>query len=468
MRLNRYLASAGFGSRRSVESLITEGSVRINGQIVTSLSTTIAPGDVVKVGNRTVESQQHVHAIIHKPKGFICSSADEAGRRTVLDLVPDDWPRVYNVGRLDKESEGLLVITNDGDLSLALTHPRYKVEKEYEVLLDRPFEPAHREKLLRGFHIEGGRAKMERISVEGSNRLRVVLLQGIKRQIRLMMYDCGYEVESLRRIRIGTVWLDRLRPGEWRMLNPKEVAALKEGRNPDPDAVPRAKTSVPTPNPRRREAATLAHKLPFQERPATPRVARPSRQTDDTSAAPERFERPERSFRGASDTRPASRTRSANRENSDEREPRSFSPRPPARGRTTRTDERPESPRPFRARTADAAPPRRSFGDRPDRRTQRDTSDRPSSPPRERRPYNREDQAPRFADRRPERRDQADSRQERPRFTTTDRPRRAPSTAPRTRATSERPQRTTERPAQKPAPQKPSGAPKKKGWDAWD
>jgi 23S rRNA pseudouridine2605 synthase len=468
MRLNRYLASAGFGSRRSVESLITEGSVRINGQVVTSLSTTIAPGDVVKVGNRTVESQQHVHAIIHKPKGFICSSADEAGRRTILDLVPDDWPRVYNVGRLDKESEGLLVITNDGDLSLALTHPRYKVEKEYEVLLDRPFEPAHREKLLRGFHIEGGRAKMERISVEGPNRLRVVLLQGIKRQIRLMMYDCGYEVESLRRIRIGTVWLDRLRPGEWRMLNPKEVTALKEGRNPDPDAVPRAKTVAPAPTPRRREAATPIHKLPFQERPTGPRVARPSRRDNERDDVAEDFTRSERPMRRAPDARPASRGRYSDRDKPDERSARPFTPRPPTRSRTSRPDDRAEQPRSFRGRTPADAPTRRPFGDRTERRAARDAADRPAFAPRDNQRDHRDSRNPRFADKRPASRGEAPPRGDRPRSAPSDRARRTPPSVPRGRSGSDRPSRAADRPPQKSIPQKPSSAPKKKGWDAWD
>jgi 23S rRNA pseudouridine2605 synthase len=130
------------------------------------------------------------------------------------------------------ESEGLLIVTNDGELSLSLTHPRFKIEKEYEVTLDKPFDPLHKAKLLRGFHIEGGRAKMESVEQVSANKLRVILTQGIKRQIRLMMYDCGYEVENLRRVRIGTIRIDKLRAGMWRMLSPKDVADLKAGRSP--------------------------------------------------------------------------------------------------------------------------------------------------------------------------------------------------------------------------------------------
>ena len=232
MRLNKYLASAGLGSRRSVETLISEGSVRINGRPVEDLATIVQPGDVVKVGNKVVRPQEIIHAVLFKPKGFVCTASDEKNRRTIFDLLPPDWPRTYHVGRLDLESEGLLVVTNDGELSLSLSHPKFKIEKEYEVVLDQPFNLEHREKLLRGFHIEGGRAKMESLSVIAPNRIRVILTQGIKRQIRIMLYACGYEVENLRRIRIGTIRIDKLRPGMWRMLSPKDVADLKAGRSP--------------------------------------------------------------------------------------------------------------------------------------------------------------------------------------------------------------------------------------------
>jgi 23S rRNA pseudouridine2605 synthase len=308
---------------------------------------------------------------------------------------------------------------------------------------------------------------MERISVEGPNRLRVVLLQGIKRQIRLMMYDCGYEVESLRRIRIGTVWLDRLRPGEWRMLNPKEVTALKEGRNPDPDAVPRAKTVAPAPTPRRREAATPIHKLPFQERPTGPRVARPSRRTNERADVPEDFARSERPLRRAPDARPAARGRYANRETPEERAPRPFTQRPPTRGHRSRPDDRADRPRPSRERTSDDAPPRKSFGDRPERRAPRDASDRPAFTPRDSRRDNRDSRPPRFADRRPASREEGPPRGDRPRFAPSERASRA-TPLPRGKSENDRPRRAADRPPQKSAPQKPSPAPKKKGWDAWD
>jgi 23S rRNA pseudouridine2605 synthase len=310
---------------------------------------------------------------------------------------------------------------------------------------------------------------MERISVEGPNRLRVVLLQGIKRQIRLMMYDCGYEVESLRRIRIGTVWLDRLRPGEWRMLNPKEVTALKEGRNPDPDAAPRSKTVAPIAAPRRREAATPLHKLPFQERPIGPRTARPSRRSDNVEDDSREFTRPEGPMRRGTDVRPPVNTRHTDRDASEKHAPRSFTRRSPAQDRTSRSDDRADYPRSFRGRDADALPPRRSFGDRPERKAPRGASARPAFAPREKRFNDRDDHASRVADKRPPAREETRQREDRPRFAASDRPRRAtPSAQPRGRSDGDRPQRTSDRPSEKRAPQKPAPTPKKKGWDAWD
>jgi 23S rRNA pseudouridine2605 synthase len=228
MRLNRFLASAGLGSRRSVEELITTGQVRINGHVVTDLATKVEEGDAVKVGSRLLHTQQTLTAVLNKPRGYVCTASDELERRTIFDLLPPNWPRVHHVGRLDKDSEGLLIVTNDGDLSLKLTHPRYKIDKDYEVLLDKAFDPADRAKLLRGFHIIGGRAKIERIEILGPAHLKLTLNQGIKRQIRLMMYELGYEVERLVRVRIGPLKIGETRPGDWRVLTSKEVAALRE------------------------------------------------------------------------------------------------------------------------------------------------------------------------------------------------------------------------------------------------
>ncbi len=272
MRLNRFLASAGLGSRRGVEELITAGRVKVNGKIVTDLATTVTPEDSVKVGSKIVRTEIPLVAVLHKPRGFLCTASDELERRTIFDLLPKGWPRVFHVGRLDKESEGLLIVTNDGDLALSLTHPSHQIEKEYEVGIDKPFDSAHRDKLLNGIRIEGGKAKVEQINVVTPTLLKLVLRQGIKRQIRLMCYSLGYEVTHLRRIRIGPLRMSTLRPGEWRLLTPNEIEALK--------------SSKPEPRPPRPPRPSLAGPKPRPSGSAAPRRAPATRKTSPRTGAP--------------------------------------------------------------------------------------------------------------------------------------------------------------------------------------
>lgn len=226
MRLNRYLASAGLGSRRGCESLIREGRVIVNGKICTDLATQVAPGDFVKADGRTVKAQESFHILLHKPRGYLCTARDERDRRTIFDLLPKNWPRLFHVGRLDKDSEGLLLLTNDGDLSLLLTHPRHQIDKEYEVFLNRPLAPDDRARLIKGLLIEGKKAKAERVEKITAARWRVILRQGIKRQIRIMFDSLGYDVKQLVRVRIGPLTIDGLRAGEWRPLTEREVKLL--------------------------------------------------------------------------------------------------------------------------------------------------------------------------------------------------------------------------------------------------
>lgn len=237
MRLNRYLAAAGLGSRRACEAIITSGRVSINGRPCVVLATTVEPTDAVKVDGRTVQTQRPIYVLLNKPAGFLSTRTDPRQRDTVFDLLPPDFPRTFHVGRLDQDSEGLLLLTNDGEFALRLTHPRYKVDKEYEVLLDQAFDMAWVPKLQDGVFIpvdaeqEGqpparARARAEAIHKLGANKLKVILRQGLKRQIRLMFSHIGYEVKRLQRVRLGTLRLGNLRPGEWRYLDAREVAAL--------------------------------------------------------------------------------------------------------------------------------------------------------------------------------------------------------------------------------------------------
>lgn len=238
MRLNRFLAAAGFGSRRACEALILDGKVAINGHYIRDLATSVLPDDDVRVSGRKARAAIPVYILLNKPRGYVCTRSDERGRKTIFDLLPPHYGRLFHVGRLDMESEGLLLLTNDGDLSQRLTHPAHEIEKDYEVLLDKPFDPELAPKMVRGFMIEGGRAKMERIHIIAPKHLKVVLRQGIKRQIRLMFYQLGYEVKRLMRTRIGGVEYGGLKVGQWRPLTEKEVKLLTgKGGKPKPARV---------------------------------------------------------------------------------------------------------------------------------------------------------------------------------------------------------------------------------------
>lgn len=226
MRVNRFLAAAGCGSRRACEELVLAGEVAVNGKTISSLGTQIAPEDRITVRGRPVRPALPVCLALHKPRGVLTTCADPEGRSTVVSLFPAHFGRLFPVGRLDKDSEGLLLLTNDGSLAQKLTHPSLGVEKEYEVRISGELTPEGRAKLLRGFTIEGGRGKFLRLHPLGQNTWRVVLKQGLKRQIRLMFYAVGCEVQRLRRVRIGPLQLGRLTPGECRQLTRQEIATL--------------------------------------------------------------------------------------------------------------------------------------------------------------------------------------------------------------------------------------------------
>lgn len=243
MRINRYLASAGLGSRRSCEQLVTGGHVTVNGTVCRSLSMQISAGDEVRVHGRIVQPRRtHVYIALHKPAGVLSTLSDPLGRGTVRDYLPAHYGRIFHVGRLDKESEGLLLLTSDGELAQQLTHPRHHVDKEYVVTLDKPFDKTLIPKMCRGVSIEPGRARAESIQVVQPTIIRMVLRQGLKRQIRLMLARFGYHVKKLVRTRIGPLTLRGIGPGRWRELTPKEVTLLQNYQSSS--GKPRNRTSV--------------------------------------------------------------------------------------------------------------------------------------------------------------------------------------------------------------------------------
>jgi 23S rRNA pseudouridine2605 synthase len=230
VRLNRFLAAAGVGSRRHCDELIAGGRVTINGRLCTDFSAQPSARDYVKVDGKLVWATRPLYIILHKPAGFVSTRKDPHARDTIFDLLPSKFPRLFNIGRLDAQSEGLLILTNDGEFAQKLTHPRYKIEKEYEVTLDRRWDPALAAKLLREIYLNGQRTQIARLAAIGPTRLRVVLRQGINRQIRRMFHKIGYEVKRLVRIRIGNLRLGDLPGGHWRALTKSELEALRCSR----------------------------------------------------------------------------------------------------------------------------------------------------------------------------------------------------------------------------------------------
>ncbi len=233
MRLNRFLAAAGVASRRKCDELIAAGRVTINGRVCTDFSAQPDERDHVKVDRKLVQAERTMTLAMHKPAGFVSTRSDPHARDTIFDLLPQKFPRLFNIGRLDAQSEGLLLLTNDGDLAQQLTHPRHEVDKEYEIILDRPWDNALAQKLWRGITLDGKRARISRVHPIGPTRLRVVLHQGLNQQIRRMFYAIGYEVKRLVRVRIGNLRLGNLPPGEWRMLTKDELSALKRTQKKD-------------------------------------------------------------------------------------------------------------------------------------------------------------------------------------------------------------------------------------------
>ncbi len=231
-RLNKYLAHAGVGSRRHCEQLITAGRISIDGRTVRDLGTRVEPGQRVCVDGDPIRSERHVYWVVNKPRRYLCTNRDPARRPVVLDLVPHITQRVYTVGRLDEASEGLLLLTNDGDLANRLMHPRYGVEKTYVVLVAGVPTTDDTRQLLKGVWLSDGHVKANRVkrlkAERGGTWLRITLSEGKNREIRRMLARLDHKVLRLRRIAIGPVPLGELASGKSRRLTVAEVQALRE------------------------------------------------------------------------------------------------------------------------------------------------------------------------------------------------------------------------------------------------
>ena len=233
MRIAKFMAQAGVASRRKSEELITEGKVRVNGEIVTELGMQIDPEkDTVTIKGKEISlPQENIYIMLNKPVGFVSTCSDEKGRDTVLDLLPDIDARIYPVGRLDFTSEGLLLLTNDGDLAYRLMHPSHEVTKRYYVVVNSYISPANVDELQKGVFIEGGKTAPAKIKIMKAtperSELTIIIHEGRNRQVRRMFEAIDKEVVFLRRISVGDLNLGNLKRGEYRFLTDEEVAYLK-------------------------------------------------------------------------------------------------------------------------------------------------------------------------------------------------------------------------------------------------
>ena len=236
MRINRYLAECGLASRRKCEKFVTDGMVTVNGKTVTDLSAQVGERDVVTVGGKRVRPvAKHVYLVMNKPKGCVTTVSDDKGRRTVMDIVRKDYPdtRLFPVGRLDYDTEGLLILTTDGDLCNRLTHPRSEIEKVYSARVEGEVTEAELDKLRAGVELDGKRTGKCRATLVGYDKrtkqttVEIAIREGMNREVRRMFEAIGKNVAFLKRVAIGDLRLRGVDRGSYRKLTPEEVDYLK-------------------------------------------------------------------------------------------------------------------------------------------------------------------------------------------------------------------------------------------------
>ncbi len=239
MRLQKYLARAGTASRRGAEDLIRDGRVRVNGEVVTEMGVKVEPDDRVEVDGRPVAPEPPMWVMLHKPPGYVTTRDDPQGRPTVYDLLPDRFEALFHVGRLDLDSEGLLLLTNEGGVANRLMHPRHQVDRVYVVDVVGSVSNDVRRQLVAGVELEDGPARAHKVEIMAREaagpgvgsaphtRVRILMREGRKREVRRLFDAVGHPVRRLVRERLGPVRLGDLRQGKWRELSPKEGEAVR-------------------------------------------------------------------------------------------------------------------------------------------------------------------------------------------------------------------------------------------------
>ncbi|EMB89871.1 pseudouridine synthase [Streptococcus mutans] len=232
MRINKYIAHAGVASRRKAEELIKQGLVTLNGQMVTELATTVKSGDRVEVEGQPIYNEEKVYYLLNKPCGVISSVRDDKGRQTVVDLLPEVKERIYPVGRLDWDTSGLLILTNDGDFTDKMLHPRHEIDKVYVARVKGLASKDNLRPLTKGIVIDGKKTQPARYRIVKTDReknrsvVELTIHEGRNHQVKKMFEAVGLMVDKLSRTRFGTLDLSGLNPGEARRLNKKEISQL--------------------------------------------------------------------------------------------------------------------------------------------------------------------------------------------------------------------------------------------------
>ncbi|MCC8035738.1 MAG: rRNA pseudouridine synthase [Rikenellaceae bacterium] len=233
IRLNRYISMSGICSRREADELIAKGVVTVNGDIVTEMGAKVQPGDVVRYNGNIIRGENKVYIVMNKPKGYVTSLDDPHAEKTVMDILGSAVKeRVYPVGRLDKNSLGVLLITNDGDMTKKLTHPSFEKKKIYQVALDKALSPADRDAIAAGIELEDGFIKADNIDYvnDDPREVGIEIHSGRNRVVRRIFEHFGYQVQKLDRVYFAGLTKKNLKRGAWRFLNPREVAALHSGQ----------------------------------------------------------------------------------------------------------------------------------------------------------------------------------------------------------------------------------------------
>lgn len=237
VRLQKFIAEAGVASRRAGERLIVNGLVEVNGRVVKELGTKVDPlHDLVKVEGRVVKPKRKLYVAINKPRGYLSTRSDDLDRRIVTDLLPKEWSHLHPVGRLDKDSEGLIFLTNDGDFTLHLTHPRYGVRKKYRAIVEGFVESGMLRRIMAGVEHEGETLRAEHARLMDANNshsiVELELAEGKNREVRRLFETQGLIVARLQRTQIGPIKLGELPEGRWRALTDTEVRQLMSAAPP--------------------------------------------------------------------------------------------------------------------------------------------------------------------------------------------------------------------------------------------